>query len=629
MAGDAGKHWRKPFKDFIGALGKWPLIVLLVLIVLGSIVLKDIFSRTRLPATSDLSNETLLGPDDEPGLLSAGAVPVYGYASASSVPQGGTLDFHISASVASYNIKIYRYGVNGLELKMTVTNLPPGAVHGCGPVGVPAGQEHVNLGCDWPVAYTLQVPTNWPSGVYLATVWDQDGWPGGYGSHIFFIVKEDQPASNAKILFQLPTNTWQAYNDYGGWSLYTNPPGRRITFDRPYQPCYTGGGCVYKWEIPLVRWLESEGYAVDYIASEDLHADPSLLFNYRLFITAGHDEYWSKEIRDNLDAFVAAGGNAAIFSGNTSYRQIRYEESGRTLVCYKWEDRTRDPLYGVDNIRVASEFAWDPAFWPENSTTGLGWREGGWVNATPGNQAAGRYTVYRSDHWVYEGTGLHDGSVFWYEPSATVEVDGAEFTWEHGLPVVTGSDDTPADFTILGLQPATKLEGEPRGYATMGIFSRDGGGTIFNAATMGWPRGLWPDTNPNHYQIVRRITRNVIDRLSSGPPSPPAYPVTATSFTYQPLTPRPNETVTFIAAITPSSATPPITFTWNFGDGTPGTSTTSNTISHAFGVAATYTVGVTASNNYGQSTFSRAVEVIPLSSPNPDAHRVYLPFVTR
>ncbi len=178
-------------------------------------------------------------------------------------------------------------------------------------------------------------------------------------------------------------------------------------------------------------------------------------------------------------------------------------------------------MYGVNNIYVATEFADPPVLWPQNSTIGLGWQ--GFVNKSPGDGMTGRYTVYRSNHWVYEGTGLQDGQEFSYEPLETIEVDGAAFTWENGLPVVTGADQTPLNFTILGVQQSSN------GYATMGIYSREGGGTVFNAATMGWGRGLWPEYNPNNYGIVQQITRNVINRLSSGEPPPlPPPPPTST-----------------------------------------------------------------------------------------------------
>ena len=436
---------------------------------------------------------------------------VEGYASASSVPQGRSINFHTSTNVPAYSVQIFREGANGRELMMTIPNLPGNAYRCQDAVGVPVEQDEEPLGCNWPVAYTLNVPLTWPSGIYVADLLDADDQPGGYGSYIFFVVTENLPGSTSDILFYVPTNTWQAYNSYGGWSLYTDPQAVKITFDRPYKPC---SDCKYCWELPLARWMESEGYHVEYVTSEDIHNNSDLLFNYTLVLSVGHDEYWSKEMRDNVDAFLDTGGNYAIFSGNTMYRQVRYEDNNRTLVGYKayWRD---DPMYGVDNIRISKKFSTFPVNWPQNSTIGLGWT--GWVNNSPESSKKGRFTIYRSNHWIYEGTGLQDGNEFWYEPVEKVEVDGTAFIWENGLPIVTGEEETPLNFIILGLEPSTK------GYATMGTFTHPGGGTVFNAATFGWPRGLLPEYNPDDFLIVQQITRNIINTLSNtSPPTPPA-----------------------------------------------------------------------------------------------------------
>ena len=618
------------------------LVTLLGLVVSGTILSQSLSSPTLPPSHSperknckachgsayDEANETLL--DEGEGLfeplayepLAVGAGKINGYASSNSVPQGSSIDFHTSTSIAAYDIYIFREGASS-ELMLTVTDLP-GGHYTCGPVGVPAGQEDVDLGCDWPVAYTLNVPSDWPSGIYVANLLDEDSSPGGDGYYVIFIVTEDQPGSTADIVFQLSTNTWHAYSYYNDLSFYTEPPMRRITFDRPLYrgACNPSVGCRVRWEMPLARWLESEGYAVEYVANEDLHVDPTLLFNYSLFLSVGHDEYWSKEMRDQIDAFIDAGGNVAFFSGNTGYRQVRYQDGGRTLVCYKG-DLEQDPLYGVDNSRVATAFGREPIpSWPENSTTGVGWRNGGYVN-TPDTGTVGRYTVYRSDHWIYAGTGLRDENEFWYEPEKEIEVDGALFTWEAGLPVVTGEDETPLNFIILGLQRST------RGYATMGIYTRDGGGTAFNASTMGWGRGLWPENNPEDYEIVRQITRNVMDTLSSGEsPPPPTYPLQETSFTYQPTNPL-DEVITFTAIITPSHASPPITYTWQLGDGEPVISTGSSVISHTYGAAGTYIVSVIVTNPQGYSSYAQIITVASASESEVDYHHIFLPFAAK
>ncbi len=575
-----------------------------LLVTLGILLLAlGAASPSAGPAQSNPDGNTtgaLESPRADDGPQAIGSGRAYGYASATSVVQGGQIDFHISANVTAYDLRVYRLSsITGEELRLTVNNLP-GQSYACGPAGVPAGQEGVALGCNWPVAYTLNVPANWPAGVYAANLLTQGEYPLDYGSYILFVVTEDQPAAQTDTVFVYPTATLQAYNAYGGWSFYTTPPARRITFDRPYKLCDPiNYGCSDDWSMPMARWLALEGYAVDYIASEDLHNDPNVLHQYRLAIIAGHDEYWSQEMRDHLDAFSDAGGNVAIFSGNTVFRQVRYTDNGRTLVCYMG-DYEQDPLYGVDNQRVATEFDRLPVpNWPENPTTGTRWHAGGYIYAPPG----GVFTVYRTDHWVFANTGLTDGALLRYETQKEIEVDGALFTWQNGLPVVTGADQTPLDFLILGVQASSS------GHATMGVFTRPGGGTVFNAATIGWPRGLWPDKNPDGYAAVRQITRNVLERLRSGPLPP--RPIADVQVSTSAATVFATVPVTFTTTLSPTYATQPVTYTWSFGDGSPSPVTRTAALSHTFAAAGAYTLSVTADNVHGAAADQLTVTVAP------------------
>ena len=121
-----------------------------------------------------------------------------------------------------------------------------------------------------------------------------------------------------------------------------------MSFERP-------AGTNPQDALVFVRWLEKSSIVVDYCTSMDLHADSGLLRHYRIFVSPGHDEYWSREMRDQVEAFVRAGGNAAFFSGDTAGWQVRFEDEGRTLVCFR--DALEDPLAGVENERVTVQWA--------------------------------------------------------------------------------------------------------------------------------------------------------------------------------------------------------------------------------------------------------------------------------
>jgi hypothetical protein len=231
----------------------------------------------------------------------------------------------------------------------------------------------------------------------------------------------------------------------------------------------------------------------------------------------GHNEYWSKEMRDNWDSYLAAGGNGAIFSGNTMWWQVRFSADNKQMICYK--NANNDPLKS-DNSRVTANWFASPVNRPENFSTGVSFRHGGYANYTEGgtHHPNGGFTVTDASHWAFDGTGLSNGRAFGHR-TVGYEVDGALFEMVNGKPVVTGKDGTPTNFQILATTPAFAINspsGIPgivtnnhngRGWGTMGVFKpTPTSGTVFVAPTIDWAEGL------NDSQ-VGRITRNVIDRL--------------------------------------------------------------------------------------------------------------------
>ena len=64
-------------------------------------------------------------------------------------------------------------------------------------------------------------------------------------------------------------------------------------------------------------------------------------------LSVGHDEYWSWEMRDAVEGFVAAGGNVAFFSGNDASWQVRFDEGCHTMTSYKYMGPFSDPVIGT------------------------------------------------------------------------------------------------------------------------------------------------------------------------------------------------------------------------------------------------------------------------------------------
>ncbi len=358
-------------------------------------------------------------------------------------------------------------------------------------------------------SWLLRVGPDWPSGLYRAVFEpgpEQADPVSAQDNEAYFVVRPAGPAQ-APVLFSVPFATWQAYNRAGvpGQGLYwTEDPRRasRVSFDRP-----GGGPPPERWEHGLLRWLRQWDFAVDYCSDLDLHAEPSLLDAYRLLLIAGHDEYWTWEMRDVVESFTRSGGNLAIFGANTCWWQMRLEDDGRTMVCYR--DALADPAHAGTRPELTTvEWSSAPVCRPENTMTGLSYRLGaGCWTPSMDPMLDEQYTVRFADHWVFDGTGLADGDRFG-RGCLGYETDAADVCERDGAPRVTGRDGTPGSFTVLATADLRHwAEYGQGGAATMGVFT-SGNGTVFNAGTVNWGAALADQT-------VARITRNVITRLSS------------------------------------------------------------------------------------------------------------------
>jgi len=462
---------------------------------------------------------------------------IEGYADAASVEPGETLKLRVSTASPRFSVEVFRmgwYGGAGARLVLEFRDMP-GVKR---PIPKPRAQDGL-VECAWPVSCRVPVGTDWVSGVYLARL---TGSSDGKQSFVPFVVRESGASSgtprHAPILIQCSVNTWQAYNNWGGKSLYdfNSFGGRaiRVSYDRPYATspeAARGAGAgeflsvshaprPCGWEYPFVRWIEKQGYDVAYATSVDVHENPSLLARRRALLLVGHDEYWSRAMRDNVERARDRGVNLGIFASNVCYWQVRYEPSStgatdRVLFCAKAADR--DPVY--DTARdpdLTVRFRNLHPVRPEVSLVGMMMSaeevEG---DFTPVPEARG--------HWVYRGTGIETGRTASVRGLLGYEVDRSfvkDATWARY---------SPKGLTVLArswVQPP-KVERLP---TESTIYTAPSGAIVFAAGTMQWSWGLDDWGTPNLRAVkaspdVDRITKNLLAKfLGSGRRPDPRSP---------------------------------------------------------------------------------------------------------
>jgi WD40 repeat protein len=461
----------------------------------------------------------------------AGDSSIQGFATDISVNQGDTVDFKVDTQASNWRLDIYRMGYyGGMGARKVATINGTGAQNqpDCA-IDSPTGL--VDCG-NWNVSASWSVPTDATSGIYFAKAVRADT---GGASHIFFIVRDD--ASDSDILFQTSDTTWQAYNQYGGVSLYYGDgpgggyaPGRayKVSYNRPFytrDPAPTGETetWVFNAEYPMVRWLEANGYDVTYFTGVDADRNGALIENHKVWMSNGHDEYWSGNERTNVEAARDAGVNLAFFSGNTMFWKTRWENAidgsdtpYRTLVCYKethenavidpadppiWTGTWRDPRFSppADGGK------------PENATIGtLFFLNGSYPDPITVTADDGKMRFWRNTSVANLGAG-QSATLAPETLGAEVDVDEDNGFRPAGLiglsttPIVTDS----AWLTDYG----STYNGAGSGTHRLTLYKAPSGALVFATGTYQWSWGL----DSNH------------DR-SSNPPDPRMQQATVNLF---------------------------------------------------------------------------------------------------
>lgn len=478
-------------------------------------------------------NSKLGNPASEWDITGAGDANIQGFATDISVNRGETVHFKIDTNSTDYRLDIYRLGYyNGLGARKITTVQPSAALPqtqgGC--LTVPS-TGLIDCG-NWAESASWAVPSNATSGIYIAKLTREDGVTGS--SHVVFIVRDDNGGSD--VLFQTSDTTWQAYNTYGGNSLYVGAPvGRayKVSYNRPFitRQGITSHDWVFDGEYPMVRWLEANGYNVSYFTGVDSERRGAEILEHKAFLSVGHDEYWSGNQRTNVEAARDAGVHLAFFSGNLMFWKTRWENgidasagAYRTLVCYKethanakidplpntWTGTWRDPRFSppADGGR------------PENAIAGTIFTVNGPAeDAIKVSEPLGKLRFWRNTTVASQATG----------DTATVGDGTVGYEWDEDLdngfrPI--GLIRLSANTVNVGsyLQDFGSTYGNGTATHSLTLHRRLSGALVFSAATIRWSWGLdnnhdqsESSTIPPPDDRMRQATVNLLADMGAQP----------------------------------------------------------------------------------------------------------------
>jgi hypothetical protein len=461
----------------------------------------------------------LPGPASDAGGRRSGDVS--GYVSEETVEPGQTERIYVAAPGArTVRISVFRIGWYGGTGGREVLASDPLAL-----VSQPPCRHRSATGlteCDWHPTLTFTIPSALPSGVYIAKLSASTG-----KSDCLFVVRALTPQP---LLAQVPTATYEAYNGWGGDSLYPvgadrvqvtgTTQGVDVSYDRPYDR-ETGAGQFFEGDVAMVWFLERYGYPVSYTTSESVDENPGQVLAHRGLIDFGHSEYWSQRQADAFRSARDAGVSILFFGSDTMAWRVRYapasavaSEAGQqdqSIVSYK-EYGALDP----NHTEPTGPF---PGFGA--SLTGSAYV--GCV--TPRVNATGPW-IYRyyawspaprlSPSWLFAGTGINSDTripgIVGYEPDVRTA-------------------DSPANTRVIGsgaVQCRPPEPGEPhpapgQKRAQTTLYTAPSGALVFNTGTLGWELGLEPvpsaspNAPPHPDPRIVTITRNLLAHVLASP----------------------------------------------------------------------------------------------------------------
>jgi hypothetical protein len=426
---------------------------------------------------------------------------IEGYLDRVSVLPGESTRLFVSTTAARFTVTAYRMGAyQGSDaLRVWQSGEEPGVRQAAHLVAAPTS----TVTAPWQPSLTVNA-AGWAPGDYLLRLDAKGG--NGDGAQQYVPLTVRTPSNQGRVVIINAVTTWQAYNRWGGYSLYDAPDGKKahrsraVSFDRPYQAqTMQGAGDFLYFELPLLRFAEQRGLSLGYATDVDLHADPHLLDGARAMVTLGHDEYWSSAMRANVTAARDHGTNLIFLGGNEIYRHIRMDGTGagpdRLEVDYK--SFREDPYSRTNPAEATPEWRSPPLPRPESMLLG---------NFYHCNPAHSDLVVADDTSWLLTGI-VHNGQ----------KLPGLVGNEYESLDL---SVPTPRPIQVLFHSPVT-CQGRPD-FADVTYYTTPSGAGVFSAGTQYWICAL--DDNcgqDNHdataHAAITAITARMLDAFAGGP----------------------------------------------------------------------------------------------------------------
>jgi hypothetical protein len=427
--------------------------------------------------------------------------PIEGFTDRVSGQQGDTVRLFVTTEAPTYEVIAYRLGhYGGVGARQIWASGPLTGIEQPDCITHPDTRM---VDCsNWSTSLSVEVDEEWTPGQYLFKLI----LPDDSDSFVPFVVRDDERHSD--VLIVSGVTTLQAYNTWGGYSLYTatggRPGGRAtvVSFDRPMD-MYWGQSGILGDTYNVGMLAESLGLDVTYTTNIDQHQRPELMRNHRVIVSGFHDEYYSVEMREGLEAARDEGTNVVFLGANAVYRRIRLEDSpvGPSRHQVNHRSAEADPLDGVDPELVTSSWRDPPAARPESSLTGTLYE----CNE-PGLKAD--MVIVDGDAWIFEGTGVATGQRW---PGVVQE------EYDRVMPEMP----TPANIQVLSRSPLT-CRGQAS-YSDMTYYTMPNAGGVLSVGTLGFEGRVGPvcnpeDVGPGNWECqLRQMVANVLTELAKGP----------------------------------------------------------------------------------------------------------------